>query len=124
MKINNKKLEEYNKDIHKVCLENGELFPFLIDDNLSDEHYLTYDEVKQIRKDMPIKTLRQMDNKRIATYKQRKLELHQIYTKKHDKYKTVEEFIAKEMITFIDKYPQFKDVVEDKSNINTIEYID
>ncbi len=124
MKINNTKLEENYKEIHRICLENGELFPLAIDRPVDESTHLPIEEIKQIRADIPIKELRKMDNKRAETYKQRRIQILRISHNTNDEYSTVDELKVKELQQFIGKYPQFKDIFDDIKNTKEIVVID
>lgn len=107
MMIETEKLNECFKDIQKECLENGEIVPYLLD-NVPSDCRLTQKEVNKLKvTEENIKSIREKQKQR------RKTEL-EISQNKNKKYKDIIDYLTDETRQFIDKYPQFKDIITEQ----------
>lgn len=111
MEIDNIKLKQYYKDIQKTCIQKGELLPLLIDRPINSNTHLTMEEIESIRKEIPETLLEEQDNSRQEQYKTRQNDLYlmRIDRKQED----IQEYMENELQAFIDKYPQYKDIIID-----------
>lgn len=111
MEIDNIKLKQHYKDIHKTCIQKGELIPLLIDRPINSNTHLTMEEIESIRKEIPEKKLEEQDNNRQEQYKTRQNDLYLMrITRKQD---DIQEYMENELQTFLNKYPQYKDIIID-----------
>ena len=106
MMIEKEKLDECFKDIQKVCMENGEIVPYLLD-NVPSDCRLTQKEVNELKVTREnIKSIHEKQKQRRKT----ELEINQ---NKNKKYKDIIDYLTDETRQFINKYPQFEEIIEE-----------
>lgn len=100
MKLNDKKLIENYKEIHKTCLEDGYLIPSLLSPTVIPfKNRLTYEELQNIN----IKT-DELD-RRIAD---RRVIEESVCNGTCDTFQSIPEYWEYEMEKFFKEYPQFQ----------------
>lgn len=103
MKINTQRLYTNYKDIEKECIENGEVIPYLISPiHIPDKYRLSLEELNNIKADK--KTYRE------NYIKHRTIE-NEIIQKKNKEYKTLTDYWADQLESFLEIYHYLKDEI-------------
>lgn len=103
-----KKPEVFNqyKQMQKICIENGELIPILIDCiHIPQEYKLSLEEERNISKNEA--------SYRENYFQQSKTE-DEIITGENERYDSLMEYWTDQLKIFLEKYPQFKNIVEEE----------
>ena len=103
MKIDEQKLKDRIKEIQEVCLTNGEPLPYAFNRGFTIPYRLTEDELKKIKVD---------EEKLDEAYAQRRVIELQIIREEHPKYDHIRDYCKDEIKQFIERYPQFEDIIE------------
>ena len=99
MELNIDILQEKFKDIQRQCYKDGILLPQALEYAVPKEHVLPSSELGQPKDEI------------IEHAKKRREEEIQILRGEHSKYDTPQELELEELKQFINKYPQFKDIL-------------
>ena len=106
MKIKKQELYEEYKQIQKICMQNGELIPNLIACiHIPNEYKLSLEEENEI--------IENEESRRERYLKHSEIE-YEIIKRKNDKYDSLMEYWTDQLKQFIEKYPQFKNIIENE----------
>ena len=105
MKIKKQELYEQYKEIQKICMQNGELIPILIESiHIPNEYKLSLEEENEITVNEKARKERYLQHSEIE---------YEIINKKNEKYNSLMEYWTDQLKLFIEKYPQFENIIED-----------
>lgn len=100
MRFNMDILQEKFKDIQRQCYKDNILLPQALEHAVPKEYVLPSSELGQPKDEI------------IEHAKERRKEEIQILRGEHSKYDTPQELELEELKQFINKYPQFKDILD------------
>ena len=105
MKIDKQELHKEYKEIQKICMQNGELIPILIEcAHIPKEYKLSpEEESKIIKNEVKLK-------ERYLQYSEIEYE---IIKRKNEKYESLMEYWEDQLKQFLKKYPQFKNIIDE-----------
>ena len=105
MKIKKQELYEQYKEIQKISIEKGELIPILIECiHIPNEYKLSLEEESEITVNEKVRKERYLEHSEIE---------YGIINKKNEKYNSLMEYWTDQLKQFIEKYPQFENIIED-----------
>lgn len=106
MEVNQEYINQNYTNIWQTVSENGELTPYLIDINTP---------YKYTKEKEQIKISKEAQEKRKEAYYQRRVKEREISRNAKNKTEyeeALQEYLEDELIEFVKKYPQFKDVLQ------------
>lgn len=106
MKIKKQELYGEYKQIQKICMRNGELIPILIECmHIPNEYKLSLEEENEIIENEEGRRERYLQHSEIE---------YEIIKRRNDKYDSLMEYWTDQLKQFIEKYPQFKNIIENE----------
>lgn len=106
--LNEEYVRNNYKSIQKTCFENGETIPMIIQLLKNKD---TKELSKEEKDELDINYINSL--KLIENYRQTRKNETWILHKKHRKYDTLSEYWSDQLDEFIEKYPQFKGILEE-----------
>ena len=106
MKIKKQEVFEQYKQIQKICIQNGEVMPILIDCiHIPKEYKLSPEEEYEISE-------KEISSREIY-FQQSKIE-DEIIKGKNEEFESLMEYWTDQLKQFLEKYPQFKNIIDEE----------